>query len=632
MVNENFDAVDLYSIISLDCRNTDRNKVPNTDAEKDKVCASLKMYLNPTANYRKIEDEIKKITKNIGTGIDSPKAENLSYMSYGRFDLKLIMQICKLSDLMSAFDVINPHEGSKEPFDKIISTDTTIMTDLPLSYSDKQVGSSDPDSLVNWLKIINDGNGVIKDNLTNVSELLYLLIERIHQLHHATFSHKYSGFVNEFCIRFINHVSNNYPDSITNTELIYIVKNIIENISNVFSHSFRDFEMVQKDGLYIHSSGKLLIAFKKYVNNEISIAKNLKHSITSTLIVLSEDEKKHKNQFENRQILVMSAMQYSVTNQTKRFTEGKLITNYDIITVPPEFLFDLPISLIALTHEIGHSLDYNNQLSILLYKYSTKRYVENQRAYGLFNTSEQKIMNFYAYFLNDFFADTYCFYSMGWISLTNIKHSDNIYNIYTKFIDKATPSSEVNGLHIPLRRIAIQYILLKLQYRNSDEFRTLNVSNSFQNLTNSLYKITYKNNDFDINTHSTAINSTAKNILELKNKYEKDNNKHDVAYLINLIDEEFKKQELYKPKNKKIVIFNDLLGDFTMIMHIILETYDFFEKNLLTPFNNIKQQIADNNCELKQYCESIITSYDDDDKVSDINFNILFTLLKNYVN
>lgn len=139
---DSFDAINVYSIVSLDCRGANET----LPAKRDDIIATLKLYVKPEANFEELVKCILSIIKSEGLLIDIIKTANvicgttqnpyLAYASFGRFDVQLTFSAFSLSHLLKLYDKVNTYmkNGNRAeeiityPLGYIISTETTILS------------------------------------------------------------------------------------------------------------------------------------------------------------------------------------------------------------------------------------------------------------------------------------------------------------------------------------------------------------------------------------------------------------------------------------------------------------------------------------------------------------------------
>jgi hypothetical protein len=322
----------------------------------------------------------------------------------------------------------------------------------------------------------NDDNQVFVEDVKRnwgekLTEPLYMLIERVHQLHHASFSHKYSGIIEKFAYLFVKCVPSmcgNKKLNIDYTKVNQFVDQVIHSIDNLFSISFRDFELSQKDGMQIHSSGEILIALGRYVNKEMEIAKNLfldlKYGEDNSTAVYA------LYPFHN---IVMAKLQVDITVDTmpgldtfinpskymKEFDDNRHLTWFNIVTIPPNMLYNLPITLFALSHEAGHMFVYPDITFENFAQKIVNEYDGKYRELRDLGTCKTIIEKFFHEFTADAFAAR---------SLTMIENPEKSEEIFNKFIYEISPADEIGGIHSSLRKAAFREIILGLAVDNSN--------------------------------------------------------------------------------------------------------------------------------------------------------------------
>jgi hypothetical protein len=552
--NEQFNAINLYSIVSIDNRTTDSYRASRCDNEDD-LYASMRLYVCPTASFVKLVERIQElIPDNNSVKIlkenESGAADHTDvFTSYGRYDIQMLLTTKNLSDLLELFNFVNngiaaqvdsaEDESAADILFAIISTETTLLSDLeaennrifhkPIDTQDvgfaeiinrfrtnqksKMIAQIEKDETYDRNELeqfhtehrkLNDDfsfnyehlraikksyvTAEIENNYTNFakmyqyvyrypplmsyinqvdemwgvkfSEPIYLLIERVHQLKHATFSHKYANSLSTFTNSFVEDVVDLYTHrriSFTLDDLNKTVRKIINNIDNLFSVSFRDFELAQKDGMQVHASGKVLVAYRNFVHNEVRAAKSVSLSETAEIDILTT---------------VIAEIQSSISIDTIPGAISKVKNNelkinriYNMVTIPPALIYNLTTALFALSHEAGHGMLIGQKkrdklLDDIFNEDEQKRLYSNLHSgTNIPMRSNDSILLMKELLLNlfkEFFADAFAANSLGFTESQKLIEKD----FYYYFINIISPSSELEGIHIVLRKIAFCHIIL----------------------------------------------------------------------------------------------------------------------------------------------------------------------------
>jgi hypothetical protein len=515
-----FNAINLYSIVSLDCNKnvspTRQDKITATlrlyvkpIANFDGVVRGISKIIeeeNPNINIVKVSD-----------CFDEYRIQHDStYTSFGRFDIQLTLSATSLNHLMKLYDRVNTSINDEKEQDAnpdaewlkdIISTETTILSpmlslknnneripDYTNNYSDltefiKMFRQDIIDKISNDTTLKDNGEKLNRDekiNLqgvicrhepisgntdlseelcnristkwgTRLTEPIYMLIERVHQLHHASFSHKYSKIIEKFAYNFVKAVpnfliNNKLNIKIGSSEITMFVDRIIGNIDNLFSISFRDFELAQKDGMQIHSSGEILIALKRYVDNEIETAKRV-------FLSHNNNKKVKYNNYISYNI-VMAALQSGVTVASIPSIESFVNEDdniptecFSVVSIPPHMLYDISLALFALSHEAGHFVVFPDSKGNAIENYNAKKCIPEFDLFEGNDIAKDIVRKFFHEFTADAFA-------VNSLNMKNAKTKSR--DLFDAFILTVTPTDEINGVHMALRMGAFRKVLLEL--------------------------------------------------------------------------------------------------------------------------------------------------------------------------
>jgi hypothetical protein len=282
--SKDFKAINLYSIVGLAWSKLEEERmIMQSSIIKENLYASIRMYVRPSANFKKIEEKLDKweeLHDDINYISVDKSIPKYSFMTMGRYDMQVCFHFRNVFRFMSLFDELNPGQLPKEhPFRCIISTETTIMCELGVDDPNRDYFHNEKTQRDIAIQVwLNEFNKKMDDRLKEIERTydeerfrrlqtkwivdiqnpVYMLIERAHQLYHAASSHKYASIIHEFARNF----TRNIPDFLNREDILVTTDNIqnfifkiISNIDDLFSVSFRDFEYSQKDGMYVHASG-----------------------------------------------------------------------------------------------------------------------------------------------------------------------------------------------------------------------------------------------------------------------------------------------------------------------------------------------------------------------------------------
>jgi hypothetical protein len=341
---------------------------------------------------------------------------------------------------------------------------------------------------------------------TKFSEPIYLLMERVHQLKHATFSHKYADPLIKFSNAFITDVCSLYENkniNFTSENLNKTIGQIIGNIDNLFSVSFRDFEFSQKDGMQVHPSGKMLIAYRNYVENEFSIAQAISPVDIKDIEICTT---------------VIADIQSNITldtipgfDENTSYTDNNIKRIFNIVTIPPTMIYEFGATLFALSHEAGHLITFNEnviteatdrmtklytktniqnnvRISDAKFKEMAEKYlcdINNRQIAGVitvFNLEPAlenisylliaRIKNIFKKLLKEFAADAYAARSLNFDKRDSVKLQERYYY----FLQTISPSHELDGVHIVLRKIAFSNVVLGINLDDIPEYAEYNLN------------------------------------------------------------------------------------------------------------------------------------------------------------
>jgi hypothetical protein len=284
--------------------------------------------------------------------------------------------------------------------------------------------------------------------------------------------------------------------------------------------SFRDFEYSQKDGMYVHASGKLLICLRNYAHYEMKLVNRAYRNLISepndilktyTTVVIKMLE--GIGRYELPGHLSRTGKSGNIAEIIKRCK----LNSYYVIEIPPKALFRLESTIFALSHEAGHFIrpsykviSYWAMLSTLLYsiimyeKPIYRKTYDRERKRGfqtievldneiksiemefredikadknIDETEEKDVLNYLDVmknFLYEFIADTFAVHSVvlkpSQLKKLSVTDGNRLSKIFIKTLDDNLPVSEVIGIHRELRISAIGAVFIKNKKDQGDIF------------------------------------------------------------------------------------------------------------------------------------------------------------------
>jgi hypothetical protein len=573
MIREDDDLkpANVYSVIGLS-RGDGAHIIP------EHLYANVRMYIHPKANYETIRAELSAddiIKQNSGVSLlnvqtsRNKDSETLPYFfsSMGRYDLVASYQFTNINTFLSLFDILNPGmQSNNETYHYILYTETTIMNridDNPYRIPPEPVDEPSSISCADWIDQYKKSRDESKDiwieqeykaqNLANkgsnsarkelqseierkadkkwgktLDNAAYLLIERIHQLHHAVSAHKYAEDLTDMAKKFTLDI----PKFIGSKELkisteaaCTFIGHMIGNIDDLFSMSFRDFEYSQKDGMYVHSFGKLLWCLRSYIQCEIwqtvkvyrkLVPKAVIPKQAYNTVVISDGGNIGKVELPGLLGRVLET-----TLDPNSITAG--ISSYSIVEIPQKALTKLCSTLFALSHEAGHYIKFDKHIIIRLAELAAsmlgtslccdldqnKHPVENKfysryeriKREGLYNTNTspktsksnkfdltieelnelKDTKDYFSKFLHEYIADVFAIYNTGIMTefdslaksnLSSTEINTSKKELLEKFIQSITdnvPTAEEGMNHLYLRIAALKYTFIH-NYEQHDQY------------------------------------------------------------------------------------------------------------------------------------------------------------------
>jgi hypothetical protein len=435
------EVVNLYSIISLD-------KECASSCESEKINALLKIQELPFVNFEKVVQKLNdEITVKFNES-DLKITEQFKFVSVGKHDITL-----HLSGNLPLNRFIELYNGILNTLAKsinssgILDSETVFLTANIDIFEDVRVPDplrkDDSESSTdkykwepwqekfknNWHKLYHITGNNYKDSFPLLFKFSNMLWERTHRIAHTASSEKFfvgfRDFVGNFTQDIPRFLRKIHPTSEIKMPEIIIgneIDNLINGIDNVFSTSFRDFELAQKDALCVHSGGKLMLAYRNFAEllGE-SFKKNLK---------LDEGEDK-------------TEIYYSVVSQINKTTEISYLKipegdripnrNYLTIEIPYSDIYNPAFCIYKMAHEIGHLYTpHYNDLNTFLK--TCKKFIQTQ---FFFSAEDWEDLELHLkIFYEDFNADMFAIRILG---------LDNAYNV--KVYSNATPNNEKSVLY-----------------------------------------------------------------------------------------------------------------------------------------------------------------------------------------
>jgi hypothetical protein len=526
-----FEAINLYSIVGLAWNDSAKE----VNVIEEDLYASIRLYARPGANFISVQNELVTwAATHINVSMVSIEEINkiYSFASMGRYDIQVCFRFRNIYQFMRLFDILNPGYAVSKPFQCIISSETTIMNDINDDVNrnfDIIKEEEEHESIQNWINQFSENTDKQLEKLSqtyddqklfddrkekwnvDVQNAVYMLIERAHQLYHAASSHKYADVIEKFARAFTLNIPDLlYSDKpyVTTADVQKFIKKIITNIDDLFSVSFRDFEYSQKDGMYVHASGKLLICLRNYVHYEMILAINAYKKlikwpndflITHTTVVIEMLEGIGRYELPGKKYRHGKAGK--IDEIKEKFGKG----SYCVVEIPPKALFQLESTIFALSHEAGHFIrlsesviSYWATLATLLYaitiydkeQYRTAFIKEKKRNLqtienldGDANVSIEdefikmlniggeigedekknlvKCLEAMKKFLYEFIADTFAVHSVilkpNSLEAMDDANHKRLKVMLANTIEENLPASEINGVHRDIRLMSILY-------------------------------------------------------------------------------------------------------------------------------------------------------------------------------
>ncbi|MDR0904491.1 MAG: hypothetical protein LBM59_07655 [Ruminococcus sp.] len=348
------DVMNMYSVISLDT-NSDK------PAQIEEINTYIKIQAVPPTSFREIADNLPSVTP-IGEerNYNDTKVAVGKYDMYHRISIKNTMNYYfnLYRNILDTNSCISKKLG-------VLSTETIVIK--PLNESGEKnhftnqfafSGNINKQKSWNewyrrfeecWNKEWDKGNkSETKKKYKEWFPTLYkfsgMLSGRAHRISHAVSSYKYFEpfweFISEitkFIPEFIKSESKreNYNRSVLTVS--DEIRSLITGIDDVFSTSFHDFEQSQKDGLCVHSAGKLMVAYRNF-------AEFLGNQLLS---VIGHD---------GRHIYFSIVSAITETTKINRYDIKENKTNNTFLTIHMPFsnIYDFRAAIFKICHEIGH--------------------------------------------------------------------------------------------------------------------------------------------------------------------------------------------------------------------------------------------------------------------------------------
>ncbi|GHU76477.1 hypothetical protein FACS1894188_09060 [Clostridia bacterium] len=344
-------TINFYSIAGVDAKavatviakkDTSKWHWDSAREQQKNLYVSLRIHVYPYANFSDIVTNLKKY--GLEDALEIQSISKQPFETLGKYDLQIIGKLKDTRVLMELFD--NPLSlyadagGSHKSDKRIISSNTNFLRPFELEIKEKEEPFKHPDRTGdNWERLIRDISGTPLVKLASVR-----LAERTHQLYHFVFSYKYSTEAVELVEKFFSFAKEYIAASLGKDDgsiedLLKEITWLNLFIDNRFSYNFRDFECPQKDTRFVHSSGKMLMCYTRFIEKLLEgLGQN-----TPVFVIADSNRKMESENIKDK-------------NELPRFY---------CFRMPGGNVFEVGYTLALLAHECGHKIEISEELKIL---------------------------------------------------------------------------------------------------------------------------------------------------------------------------------------------------------------------------------------------------------------------------